>query len=180
MPGIICPTGTYSRIRRPRFFQRRLKLIGHAVELLHFQGRLRQTVFFQQSQAVGDGADIVRSGGQLYAALTGAAGHGLNKHFGHAFETGVGFMFGGPYGHGPDHFLGVDDFVIPICAFDEPDGDLPTRALGPRDYPFGVIHRAAEISLHGQTGGKIDCFAALLEQGEREVLEAHIVPCRNL
>ena len=55
-------------------FQGRLELIGHAVEFLGFQGRLGQTVFFQQRQGVCDRADVVRSQGQFYAALTGARG----------------------------------------------------------------------------------------------------------
>ena len=52
------------------------ELIGHAVEHLQFDGRLRQFVFFQQCQRIGDGADIVRAEGQFDAALVRAARHG--------------------------------------------------------------------------------------------------------
>ena len=77
----------------------RAKLVGHAGELLHFIGGGGEIVLFQQGQDVSDGADVVRAGGQLYAAFVrhGAAWI-LDDPLGHPLETGVGLVFFGPNG----------------------------------------------------------------------------------
>ncbi len=152
------------------FAQREAELIAHARELLSLQGRFRQIVFFEERQDERDGADIVRAGGQLDAALAGLARHRLDDSLGHPLETSIGFVFFGPDGRGVSQPLGADGFIVPIGAFDQPHGDLPAGPLGPGNDPLDVVLAASQIGLHGQGGGEVDRLAATLEQGERQIL----------
>ena len=175
MPGIISPTGPYSRIRMPYWLSACAELIAHAGQLLGLVGRLRQAVFLQQRQHVGDRADIVRAGGQRDAALAFLARNGADQHLGHLLEVGVGVPFFGPDRVRPAHPLGVDRLVVPVGALDQPDGHLAAGAAGPVDDALGVVGAAAQVRLQGQAGGEIDRLAAPLEQRERQVLQRELL-----
>ena len=124
---------------------------------------------------MGDGADVVRSQGQLDAALARTLRDGLDEHRRHALETGVGGPFVGPDRHGPAHLLGMDQFVVPVGALDQPHTHLTAAAAGPVNQPRGVFRPAAQIGLHGHTGGKIDGFATALEKGDRQILDGRLL-----
>ena len=180
MPGIISPTRHVLADPQTLFHQRLPQRIGHAVELLEFDGRRRQSLFLQEGKRVGDRADVVRSQGQLDAALARPPRHGLDEHRRHALETGIGGPLVGPDRDGPAHPLGVDHFVVPVGALDQPHAHLPAATRkrvppGPVDQPGGVVRAAAEVGLHGQAGGELDGLAAALEEGDRQVFDGRLL-----
>ncbi len=155
--------------------ERHAQRIGHAIEVLHFDGRLRQIVLLQQRQRVGERTDVVRADGQSDASFAGPSRRRRQQAFGHLLETGVGLAFLGPDGDGPAHALGVDHFVVPVGALDQPHGHLPPGPPRPGDDPLGVGHAALQIRLQGQSGRKVVCLAATLEQCQGQILQGALL-----
>ena len=152
-----------------------LERVAHAVQHLQLNRRLRHAALLQRYERCSNRSCIVRSKRQLHAAFAALAGRVLNEVLRNAFEACVGIALAAPHRNGPSLLLSVNRFVIPVCAFDQPNSDHAPGAFGPIDHAACIVGGTAQVRLHGQSGLKVHGFAASLKELNSEVFQRKLL-----